>query len=267
MMIETDPFEPERDRWGRPLIDGVPFTRASTLAKALDDQSGLIGWKARQVAVGLARSPDLVALAATAAGDRRRLDDVVERATDRAGAGAGRDLGTAIHQATELLDRGHDTAGLPAELLRDAIAYRDALQRAGLTPAAAELFLVNRDLQAAGSADRILLDRDGRAIVGDLKTGSSEDPAYAIRYSALAWATQIATYATSVPFTAAGEQTWESLGLPTPDASIGFVFYIPRGSGTCHLIEIDLDAGLAAAQLAVEVRRFRSSRPARVFAK
>lgn len=40
----------QRDRWGRPLItppDGgkpKPYTRASTLAKALDDNQGLIDW-------------------------------------------------------------------------------------------------------------------------------------------------------------------------------------------------------------------------------
>jgi hypothetical protein len=46
----------KRDRWGRPLItppDGgkpVPYTRVSTLAKALDDKTALMRWKQRQTA-------------------------------------------------------------------------------------------------------------------------------------------------------------------------------------------------------------------------
>ena len=47
-----------RDRWGRPLItpvdggDPMPYTRVSTLAKALDDKTALTDWKCRQVAIG-----------------------------------------------------------------------------------------------------------------------------------------------------------------------------------------------------------------------
>ena len=52
-----------RDRWGRYLVlppgaaKPVGYTRATTVAKTLDEQSNLVAWKARMVALGLGRSP------------------------------------------------------------------------------------------------------------------------------------------------------------------------------------------------------------------
>src|SRR4051794_31332763 len=47
-----------RDRWKRPEIvppqggDKVPYTRASTLGKALDDETGLTAWRKRMILLG-----------------------------------------------------------------------------------------------------------------------------------------------------------------------------------------------------------------------
>ena len=55
-----------RDRWGRPLIippeggEPVPYNRASGVGKTLDDLNNLMAWKARKVAEGLVRRPDLL---------------------------------------------------------------------------------------------------------------------------------------------------------------------------------------------------------------
>src|SRR5689334_3084695 len=90
-----------RDRWGRPLIippeggQPVPYTRVSTMAKALDDQSGLMLWKQRKTAVGLLRRPDLLTriAGAVANGDddtdwptKRALNDICREATEAAAA-------------------------------------------------------------------------------------------------------------------------------------------------------------------------------------
>ena len=56
-----------RDRYGRYLVlppDGtkpVGYTRATTIAKTLDDTSSLMAWGERMTAIGLARRPDLLA--------------------------------------------------------------------------------------------------------------------------------------------------------------------------------------------------------------
>ncbi len=253
---------PERDRWGRPIIDGEGYTRASTLAKTLDDQQNLIAWSSRMTALGMAKAPDLIALAATAeASERSKLNDIVERAKDRASAGSGRDLGTAIHAASEMVDYGKDVAGLPLDVRNDAEGYEFARTAAGLHPLCGELFVANRHLKAAGSFDRLMhCNETGDAIIADLKTGTKDDPEYAAKYGALAWSMQLATYATALPYDG-GFLSWEDWGLPVPSAMRGVVCYIPRGTGKCHIIDIDLAAGLHAVKLAVDVRSARAYRP------
>ena len=69
MTTLTTPTQPvERDRWGRPKIkapDGKlkPYTRATTVAGTLDDRHNLEKWLQRQAVIGLAKRPDLYALA------------------------------------------------------------------------------------------------------------------------------------------------------------------------------------------------------------
>lgn len=257
-----DQAPPTRDRWGRPLIDGEGYTRASTLAKTLDDQHNLIGWSSRMTALGLAKAPDLIALASTATADERsKLNDIVERAKDRASAGTGRDLGTAIHAAAEMLDHGQDISAVPLDVRNDAEGYEFARTGAGLEPLCGELFVANRQLKSAGSFDRLMhCNETGDAIIADLKTGTKDDPEYAAKYGALAWSMQLATYATALPYDG-GFLSWEDWGLPVPSAMRGVVCYIPRGTGKCHIIDIDLAAGLHAVKLAVDVRSARAYRP------
>ena len=262
-MIRTPHADPPRDRWGRPTIDGTSYTRASTLAKALDDQSALIKWSARMAVLGMARNPDLVALAATtAADDKRALDDIAERAKERAGATSGRDTGTSIHAATEMLDCAEDVAHLPGDLRRDALAYRAACEAESLTPVLAETFVVNDAVGAAGSFDRLLWYGAGeRYVIGDIKTGSSDDPAYVLRYSGLAWAMQLAIYAGGRPWHRTW-QDWSDLGVARPDQTRGVIFYIQRGSGVCTPLWLDLEVGRRAARLAANVRAIKKAKVA-----
>ena len=262
-MIRTSHADPPRDRWGRPKIDGVSYTRASTLAKALEDQSGLIKWAARMTALGMSRNPDLVALAATTPpDDKQALDDIAERAKERAGATTGRDTGTSIHAATEMLDCAEDVSHLPADLLRDARAYQAACEAESLTPVLAETFVVNDRMGAAGSFDRLLWDDAGeRYVIGDIKTGSSDDPQYVLRYQALAWAMQLAIYAGGRPWHGVWQE-WADLDVATPDQTRGVIFYIARGSGVCHPLWLDLDVGRAGAQLAADVRAIKRKKVA-----
>ena len=257
--------EPKRDRWGRPLVDGDPYTRASTLAKALDDTSNLIKWKARTTALGLAKSPDLIALASTATGDERsKLNEIVDKACDRAGGDSGRDMGTAIHSVSEILDYGQPTDGLPADLIADGEAYRRECRRFGLTPVCGEMFVANRRMQVAGSFDRLLMDSSGRTFIGDLKTGKlGESPDYKAKFSAVSWSIQLAIYANSRPYPGRW-RSWSQLDLTPPDKTRGIIFHIPRGSGVCNVIEVDLIAGLAAAKVAAQVRDLRKSNPSTI---
>ena len=260
--------EVTRDRWGRPVIDGTTYLRPSSLAKTLEDQNGLIAWKARMTALGLSRNPDLLALVATTdPSNSKALNGIVERAAERAGSTGGRDTGTAIHAATEAVDYGEDISHMPADLQADALAYRAARESLGLTPLAAEVFVVNEVLGAAGTFDRLVQEFEPPDIINgfppmptappmitDIKTGSKDDPQYAARYSALSWSIQLAIYAYAQPHGA----TWDELGGP-PSQDIGVVWYIPRGKRKCYPIHLDLEAGWHYAQTARTVYAARKA--------
>ena len=64
--------EPKRDRYGRYLIAGKPYTRATTIADTLDDRYNLEKWGNRMVAKGLANRADLHALASTLDVDKNK---------------------------------------------------------------------------------------------------------------------------------------------------------------------------------------------------
>lgn len=253
-MKRTPPAAVERQKNGRPVIDGKSYQRVSTLAKAFDDPYALNKWKQRMVALGVAQSPDLIGLACTAtADDRAVLDDVAARAMDRAGAGSGRDIGTAVHAVAEKIDYQEPVDNLPRDLVDDAQAFRAECERLGLVPALAETFVVAAQYGAAGSFDRLLTD--GKEFyIGDIKTAKvDKDADYAIRYNALKWAIQLAVYSAGRPWNEYW-QSWESLGVRPPSTVRGIVFHIPRGSGTCAAIDVDLSIGHRAARLAAEVR-------------
>jgi len=97
-----------RDRWGRYVVlpvDGakpIGYTRATTIAKGIEDSGGLLNWGKRMVAIGLAQRPDLIALVSTTPDtDKKTLDGICERAAEQGGATVRRDLGTAVHGMLE----------------------------------------------------------------------------------------------------------------------------------------------------------------------
>jgi hypothetical protein len=265
--------EVTRDRWGRPVIDGVTYLRPSSVAKQLDDNSNLIEWAAGMTALGMGRSPDLVALASTKK-DWKACKEISKRARDRAGSGAGRDMGTAIHEATEALDYGEDVSHLPSDLLKDAQAYVAARESLNLDPLAAEVFVVNRQIGAAGTFDRLVganaeivglgfWEPYTNTLITDIKTTKWEegqDPyaaaEYAAKYNALSWSIQLATYSRAEPHGA----TWGDLG-GAPSLNTGIVWCIPRGSGVCVPVWLDLQAGWGFAQTAMSVYDARKANP------
>lgn len=258
LMLELPSADPPRDQWDRPLIDGVAYTRASTLAKALDDQGALIQWSARMAITGLARSKDLIAAtAATDVDDKQALNRLVDRAKDRAQSMAKADIGTAIHAVTVMLDRGLSVDGQPDGVLTSAHAYQQAMRVKNLKPLAAEVFVVCHELKAAGSFDR-LLQGPTRVLIGDLKTSANPN---VVRYSALSWAVQLTVYAHGTPWLPdRGYVTWAQLGLPEPDKRRGLVIHVPQGTNMARLYSIDLEAGWQAAILATQVRDWRNRR-------
>lgn len=255
-----------RDRWKRPLIippgggELTPYARVSTMAKALDDQNGLMSWKQRKTAEGLCMRPDLLTRVAgiIANGDpdgdwptKKALNDVCKEATEAAGSSKGSSAGTGLHALTEAIDRGEEPKWVPAHDVPRLEAYRKAMQ--GYTALESELFVVCDQLQSAGTFDRLWRCPDGKVRVGDLKTGKSEAD------YPLATTTQIAIYAHGARYDP--ETGHRSALHPDLDLATGLLIHMPP-SGGCRVVPLDIEKGWRAARAAAfvyhEVRRWKA---------
>lgn len=249
----------ERDRYGRPMIappqplgaKPVPYTRATTVAKALDNTEGLMRWKQRVTMLGLVARPDLrIAAAATDADDKTALNRIAEDAADAGGASAAATTGTALHSFTERLDRGLPVGHVPEEHAGDLKAYQDLTADVGWNVQHVELFTVLDAYRVAGTADRVV-EIDGRWYIADLKTGQSVD----FHHS---WAVQFAIYAHGMPYNIAARrrQPWDVV----PDTDRAIVIHLPAGQGTAAAYWIDIAAGWEAFRLSMQARKWLARR-------
>lgn len=244
-----------RDRWGRPLItppdggDRIPYTRVSTLAKALDDLSNLMTWKQRKTAEGLLRRPDLMTRLAgvlangnpdTDRNTKRLVNNVCSEATEAAGASTGASAGTGFHHLTEAIDKGLEPLFVPEADRPRLEAYRVAT--APYEVLDVETFVVCDEVRAAGTFDRLVRCPDGRVRVADLKSGKSEAD------YPLATAMQLAIYSHGQRY----DGTTRTPLHADLDNTQGVLIHMPP-SGGCRVIILDLARGWRAAQLAHEV--------------
>lgn len=287
--IEVDEF-PEvpdsipRDRWDRPLITplgggrAVAYTRASTLGKAIEDTYHLSRWQQRSVAYGLSRRPDLLALVASIRSnegdDRGPLDELCEKAHEAAKGDRGANIGTALHKLSERRDAGEDLSYLPPELTEAMDAYAEQMRPFKVL--ASETFVVCDPLQTAGTFDRVvelLVDLEfhhpkhgrvvlsaGTILVLDLKTGKADSA----KYWGAGYGVQQTVYACGEPYElGVGRKTWEDVlgkGL-RPSTDWALILHVPSNSPVdSGLIVVDLDAGAALSDLALEIRAARKSK-------
>jgi hypothetical protein len=243
-----------RDRYGRPMVlppgrgtKRVAYRRVTTFVGCLEDTYNLMAWKNRQVAYGMGQRKDLVLAAAAAdPGDKRKLDEIAQKATEHAMASAAATTGTALHALTERIDRGQRLGFVPAEYQADIEAYRRATE--GIEWAGIESFRVHDGFQVAGTADRIGRVGDGPWRIYDIKTGSIDYP-HKI-------AMQLAMYARSVPYDIAADKR----GTDTVDPRYGVIIHLPAGQGRCELHRVDIVAGWGACLLAKQVWDWRSTK-------
>ena len=259
--------EARRDRWGRYVVvppgkaKPVGYTRATTVAKALDDNANLMDWACRMTALGLAQRPDLLSLVMVAdPTDRKALNSVCERAKEAGGATARRDLGTALHA---MIERSHAEPDwpVPAEYAADVAALNTALHDAGYDVVAglSEVMVVLDRHQIAGTADLVVQRRsDGVRFIADIKTGSS------VQFGQLAWAVQLAIYAHAdcryVQGAAADGSEDQRLALPEIDREQALILHVEPGSGRCDVYALDIAAGAEALEVAMQVRQWRKAK-------
>ena len=261
MSNELEPVapEPKRDRWGRYLVvpstggKAVPMTRATTISEILESRHAIELWKMRNVAVGLAGRPDLLAqVASTSPDDKSTLNAACQSALDAADADAAANMGTALHRIVERVNL--DPSAPVPEMFSERIdAYRAALAEAGLTVCtdAVERIHVIEELGISGMADfHATWAGDGRRYVCDLKTGSG------VSYGAGGYAVQLAIYSRATSLYRVEDDTHE----PVPELAQdrGVIIHLPAKGGPAKVHWIDLAAGAEALPHAVFAHKWRS---------
>lgn len=243
-----------RDRYGRPMVmpakgsKRVSYRRATTFVGALEDTYNLMAWKNRQVAIGMGQRPDLVLAAASAEpDDKKRFNEIADKACEHALASASATTGTALHALTERLDRGQKLGHVPDPYPADLKAYEAAT--AGLEWLGIEAFRVHDEWKVAGTADRIGRHH-GRLRIYDIKTGSVDFPHK--------MAMQLAMYAHSLPYDIATDTRGGA--EPGLDMNTGVIIHLPAGQARCDLYEIDIAKGWGACLIAHQVWRWRGEK-------
>ena len=251
-----------RDRYGRYLVlppdatKPVGYTRATTIAKTLDDTSSLMAWGERMTAIGLSRRPDLLAAIDNVADDTKALNQLCQKAKEAGGATVRRDLGTQLHS---ILERSWTEAGYrpPAAHVDDVKAVHDTLAAHGLRviPELCETIVVNDKHRIAGTFDLIVEDSTGRLYLADIKTGSS------VKYGSLAFAVQLSIYANADAIYGQGAAPDGSDDVREPMPRVrkdkAYIIHVQPSSGQCELHELSLDWGLV--NTALMVREMRSA--------
>lgn len=280
-LVDADIELPPRDRWGRPLLvpkgggERIPYTRMSTLANYICDQSGLATWEKRLLARGLAQREDLCAMIASlpplhsakrdkkdlSAAEKRedtavsaKLDGWINEALEHAGRSFKANAGTAVHGFT---DPGADLDCVPDRMKADVGSFLTYVGSGKLEILATEVFVVNDELGAAGSFDHIgrfdLLGFGAPCIV-DKKTGQVDG-------KGLAFAVQLAGYASSEVYDLDTDQRYPLEALTQGESvsrKYGYIAHIPLGAGRTDFWRVDIASGLHCARLATNVRTARS---------
>lgn len=255
MPIELERSGPPRDRWGRYMIPhpetGKPtgWTRATTIAKTLEDTTNLTKWGKRMAAIGTARKPSISAGILAALDNPQRVNELVEQAVEAAGGNERRELGTALHRLIELVDLGETTAADNQLFAGEIDAYTVTRDLWQLTPIHTELILLNVPLAIAGTADRVYRDSSGQLVIGDLKTGGY--------MSWLANAMQMAIYATSTHVW--DYKTGTVTEIPVIRQDHALIVHLPAGENRCIIYPVSIPVGFDATLMALEVRAIRKN--------
>lgn len=257
----TSRQEPDRDSYGRYILthpvtgEKQSWQRTTTFAKMCSDTFNLTQWQMRNVAVGLAQRPDLLALAATLdiSEDAKKLNNLCGQAKEAAGGSSAANTGTALHSFTEAHDEGRvrDVPEMYRGRLRE---YQAAIDRAGITilPEFIERVSVSPRYGVAGTYDRVVLLDDGTHAIFDLKTGKN------LSYGMLEIAIQLAVYADCVNSSGVfSYETGQWEEHPQVRTDFAIVAHLPAISSGCQLYKIDLDIGRRGADLCDAVRALR----------
>ena len=247
---------------GGTVDDRQWYTRASGLGEFIEDNSFLVQWEQRYLAMGYSRRMDLVRLAAAESyttgfdkGDNkensssgRRIDALNRRALEAAKIHEKADYGTAVHARTEPGNQGVDPDEMQAN---DVSSFWALIKSHGITILDTEFFMANDKLRSAGTCDHLLYVPGYGIIIGDKKTSSKASKTYDVQFSVYANA-EYYDYTTDQRMTM--EDRVEQLGWDPKliNRDVGLILWVKNGR--TQLRYLDLKEGLVAAEHAAWVR-------------
>lgn len=245
------------------------YTRASTVAKTLEDTYMLDRWAKRMMLIGIQRSVPLMsdldqlisehlatggAPRTMAADLRRPLNELSEEAQHRAGATYAAEFGTCVHAWCEWVDLGLGHLRNVPEMFRPWVRnHRRTLAEAGLTaaPEYTERVVLNTQYGIAGTLDRLYLDHSGRLFLGDIKTNKGMD------FSWLYFCTQLAIYHGASHMLSLDGTAWEPMPAVDPDTAL--VSHLPSvDADSSRIVPLNMRFGAQTLHTSVTVRKHRS---------
>lgn len=243
-------------RTGKPQAHRY-YSRATSMAKLIEGNEGLVKWKLRRLLVGIGQRPDYQAAAAALTMDERDKaagNELAELAMEAAGPSAAL-IGTALHTWTERVDRGEPLGHIPPEYRPLVDTYAELTQP--LTFAHRECRTVCDALETAGTPDGLgtcaIPDPDGvvdglRVI--DTKSGKVDYPA--------SMSVQLAIYSRSDLYDPA-------TGTRTPvevNRRWGIIVHLQQdGAVPPGLYWLNLEHGHRGIDVAQQVKAWRAVRP------
>ena len=247
------------------------YTRASTVAKTLEDTWMLDAWAKRMMLIGIQRSiplaadlDQLISEHLDSGGDdttlakdlRGPLNALSEEAQFRAGGTAAAEFGTAVHAWCEWVDHGMGRiADVPEIFRRWVYEHRRVLAEYGLTPDPfwTERIVLHSGYKIAGTLDRLFWTHDRQLYLGDIKTSGG-----GFEYSWLYFAIQLAIYHGATHMLSLDGSCWESMPPLDPDTAL--VMHLPRDAPEkSRLVPLDMRFGAEALHTAMTVRRMRTT--------
>lgn len=277
---EYVPTPVRRTKDGRPYVYDLDkgkeaaWTRVTSFIDVLEDKTMLAKWGERMALLGvrddamvgralMALQPapqlsdypthdELVERNGRLDEEKKALNAIITEAKESAGWKDAANLGTRLHELTELVDGGeHLPRDTPMVLADDVRAYEAALKTHGLEPLEREVFVVNDEVKAAGTFDRVFRwtrpDGIQLNVIGDLKTGR-------VDYGQGKLAMQLALYANSSRY---DPETPEERGELDVSREVGLIIHLPVGRAECRVYVTDLTLGWQGVLLASQVREWR----------
>lgn len=149
--------------------EGKTYPGVTGILKVLDKSDVLMNWAARNTAEAALSQLDNLASLRASVGDEGVIKALTSRSAwkrDEAG-----NLGSTIHEMADLIVRGLPTPAMTPVVHQRVVHYVEWWEASGWKHRLSEAMVVNPELRYGGTFDLLAYDRDGRTVLGDVKSG------------------------------------------------------------------------------------------------